>query len=182
MKPALPFSIIAKIFRIRGFPSVARESRACAEASQAMPLLFPATPPLPLCRAARASRRATASVASAARNSSSSSASFDAAAFEAERLRLDAAARAGMESTAAAAEAGPRAWKWAIRKRVWDALEAEGIARDPRPVHHRIPNFDGAPAAADAVRRTRARPRSLARPFCALLPKPTASFSGRNRS
>jgi 5-formyltetrahydrofolate cyclo-ligase len=147
-----------------------------------MPLLFPATPPLPLCRAARVSRRATASVASAARSSSSSSASFDAAAFEAERLRLDAAARAGMESTAAAAEAGPRAWKWAIRKRVWDALEAEGIARDPRPVHHRIPNFDGAPAAADAVRRTRARPRSLARPFCALLPKPTASFSGRNRS
>ena len=118
-----------------------------------MPLLFPATPPLPLCRAARASRRATAAVASAARSSSSSSASFDAAAFEAERLRLDAATRAGMETTAAAAEADPRAWKWAIRKRVWDALEAEGVARDPRPVHHRIPNFDGAPAAADAVRR-----------------------------
>ena len=119
----------------------------------AMPLVFPATPPLPLCPAAR---RATAAVASAARSSSSSSssASFDAAAFEAERLRLDAAARAGMESTAraAAAEANPRAWKWAIRKRVWDALEAEGVARDPRPVHHRIPNFDGAPAAADAVR------------------------------
>ena len=35
---------------------------------------------------------------------------------------------------------------------MWDALEAEGVARDPRPVHHRIPNFDGAPAAADAVR------------------------------
>ncbi|KAG0520212.1 hypothetical protein BDA96_08G054000 [Sorghum bicolor] len=119
-----------------------------------MPLVFPATPPLPLCPAAR---RATAAVASAARSSSSSSssASFDAAAFEAERLRLDAAARAGMESTAraAAAEANPRAWKWAIRKRVWDALEAEGVARDPRPVHHRIPNFDGAPAAADALGR-----------------------------
>ncbi|XP_066359188.1 5-formyltetrahydrofolate cyclo-ligase-like protein COG0212 isoform X2 [Miscanthus floridulus] len=127
--------------------SLAREWRACAQASQAMPLLFAATPPLLLCRAARASRRATAAVASAARSSSSSSASFDAAAFEAERLRLDAATRAGMETTAAAAEADPRAWKWAIRKRVWDALEAEGVARDPRPVHHRIPNFDGAPAA-----------------------------------
>jgi 5-formyltetrahydrofolate cyclo-ligase len=32
-------------------------------------------------------------------------------------------------------------WKWAIRKRVWDALEADGVARDPRPAHHRIPNF-----------------------------------------
>ncbi|KAF8726274.1 hypothetical protein HU200_019732 [Digitaria exilis] len=70
----------------------------------------------------------------------------------AERLRLDAAARDAMASAAAtAAEADPRAWKWAIRKRVWDTLEAEGVARDPRPVHHRIPNFDGAPAAADAV-------------------------------
>ncbi|WVZ88514.1 hypothetical protein U9M48_035031 [Paspalum notatum var. saurae] len=56
-----------------------------------------------------------------------------------------------MEAAAAAAGADPRAWKWAIRKRVWDALEADGVARDPRPVHHRIPNFDGAPAAADAM-------------------------------
>jgi len=111
------------------------------------PLLFPAAPRCVACR------RATAAVAaSASRGSSSSSASFDAAAFEAERLRLDAAARAGMEAAAAAAGADPRAWKWAIRKRVWDALEADGVARDPRPVHHRIPNFDGAPAAADAVR------------------------------
>ncbi|KAF8657958.1 hypothetical protein HU200_059653 [Digitaria exilis] len=46
-----------------------------------------------------------------------------------------------MASGADAAEDG--AWKWAIRKRVWDALEADGVARDPRPVHHRIPNFDG---------------------------------------
>jgi 5-formyltetrahydrofolate cyclo-ligase len=118
-----------------------------------MRLLFPAAaPPLPLCLAARASRRARLAAASAAGGSSSSaSASFDAAAFEAERLRLDAAARDGMASAAAAAEADPRAWKWEIRKRVWDALEAEGVARDPRPVHHRIPNFDGAPAAADTV-------------------------------
>ncbi|KAL6642316.1 hypothetical protein ACP70R_020497 [Stipagrostis hirtigluma subsp. patula] len=127
-----------------------------------MPLLFQA-PPLSLhCFAAAASRRATVAVASAARSSSSSpssssSAPFDAAAFEAERLRLDAAARDGMASAAAAAgaaaEADPRAWKWAIRRRVWDALEAEGVARDPRPVHHRIPNFDGAAAAADSLGR-----------------------------
>ncbi|KAJ0976870.1 hypothetical protein J5N97_012344 [Dioscorea zingiberensis] len=45
----------------------------------------------------------------------------------------------------------PKAWKWRIRKRVWDLMEAEGIARNPRPVHHRIPNFDGAPAAADLL-------------------------------
>ncbi|CAN6344517.1 unnamed protein product [Urochloa humidicola] len=119
------------------------------------PLLFPGAPPLPLCLAGRASRRARLlSMAPAAPgSSSSSSASFDAAAFEAERLRLDAAARDGMASAAAVAEADPRAWKWAIRKRVWDALEAEGVARDPCPVHHRIPNFDGAPAAADALGR-----------------------------
>ncbi|KAJ3703647.1 hypothetical protein LUZ61_007352 [Rhynchospora tenuis] len=42
-------------------------------------------------------------------------------------------------------------WKWRIRKRVWDLMEAEGIARDPRPVHHRIPNFDGAASAADKL-------------------------------
>ncbi|KAL6642317.1 hypothetical protein ACP70R_020498 [Stipagrostis hirtigluma subsp. patula] len=45
------------------------------------------------------------------------------------------------------------AWKWAIRRRVWDALEAEGVARAPRPAHHRIPNFDGAAAAAESLER-----------------------------
>lgn len=39
-------------------------------------------------------------------------------------------------------------WKWAIRKRVWDYMEAKNIARNPRPVHHRIPNFEGAELAA----------------------------------
>ncbi|CAL4911414.1 unnamed protein product [Urochloa decumbens] len=126
------------------------------------PLLFLGAPPLPLCLAGRASRRARLAMAFAAPgSSSSSSASFDAAAFEAERHRLDAAARDGMASAAASAEADPRAWKWAIRKRVWDALEAEGIARDPRPVHHRIPNFDGAPAAADAFLDTSQCTQSL---------------------
>uniref|UniRef100_A0A0E0F8P1 5-formyltetrahydrofolate cyclo-ligase n=1 Tax=Oryza meridionalis TaxID=40149 RepID=A0A0E0F8P1_9ORYZ len=124
-----------------------------------MPLL-PASPPLSLSRslaAAAASRRGRAVACAAARGAaSSSSASFDAAGFEAERLRLDAEARAGMASAAAVAgaeAADPKAWKWAIRKRVWDALEAEGVARDPRPVHHRIPNFDGAAAAADSLGR-----------------------------
>ncbi|CAN6335662.1 unnamed protein product [Urochloa humidicola] len=56
-----------------------------------------------------------------------------------------------VSNTAAEAEAG--VWKWAIRKRVWDALEADGVSRDPRPAHHRIPNFDGAAAAADSLGR-----------------------------
>lgn len=42
----------------------------------------------------------------------------------------------------------PGAWKWAIRKRIWDHLEANDIADFPRPVHHRIPNFKGAEEAA----------------------------------
>ncbi|RWW80736.1 hypothetical protein BHE74_00010907 [Ensete ventricosum] len=88
----------------------------------------------------------------------SSSSSFDPAAFEAERLRLDAEARASMAAAAAASDAegegkggDPKAWKWKIRKRVWDLLETEDIARNPRPVHHRIPNFAGAALAADSV-------------------------------
>jgi len=39
-------------------------------------------------------------------------------------------------------------WKWKIRKRIWDLMEAKDIARFPRPVHHRIPNFVGAEQAA----------------------------------
>lgn len=44
--------------------------------------------------------------------------------------------------------AAPGAWKWAIRKRIWDTMEATNAADNPRPVHHRIPNFRGADAAA----------------------------------
>ncbi|XP_020107597.1 5-formyltetrahydrofolate cyclo-ligase-like protein COG0212 isoform X1 [Ananas comosus] len=113
-----------------------------------------------------ARRRASSSIARAAARVDDSS--FDAAAFEAERLRLDAEARASMASAAAAAAAAgdggedaseheghgdPKAWKWRIRKRVWDLMEAEGIARNPRPVHHRIPNFAGAADAADKLGR-----------------------------
>jgi len=35
-----------------------------------------------------------------------------------------------------------------IRERVWKALEGAGVARAPLPLHGRIPNFDGADAAA----------------------------------
>ena len=38
-----------------------------------------------------------------------------------------------------------------IRDRIWDTLEAEKVARFPFPPHGRIPNFDGAPAAADRL-------------------------------
>jgi len=38
--------------------------------------------------------------------------------------------------------------KEAIRKRIWSQMEREGIARFPRPVYHRIPNFAGAEKAA----------------------------------
>lgn len=41
--------------------------------------------------------------------------------------------------------------KQAIRTAVWDRLEAEGLARFPFPPHGRIPNFEGAAAAADRL-------------------------------
>ncbi|KAK1300969.1 hypothetical protein QJS10_CPB13g01305 [Acorus calamus] len=89
--------------------------------------------------------------------------SFDAEAYEAERLRLDTAARDSMAMVAdrdivggggeGEVDGDGKAWKWRIRKRIWDLMEAEGIARNPRPVHHRIPNFDGAGSAAVALGR-----------------------------
>ena len=44
--------------------------------------------------------------------------------------------------------------KQAIRERVWDDLEASGVARFPFPPHGRIPNFDGAATAADRLAGT----------------------------
>lgn len=41
--------------------------------------------------------------------------------------------------------------KGAARTWVWDALEEAGAARFPFPPHGRIPNFDGAKAAADRL-------------------------------
>lgn len=83
-------------------------------------------------------------------------AGFDEGAYEAERLRLDANARESMAETSKRVmmmeddeqDNDPKAWKWKIRKRVWDLMEATNIAQNPRPVHHRIPNFVGAQAAA----------------------------------
>lgn len=62
-----------------------------------------------------------------------------------------AAAAAASDAEGEGQGGDPKAWKWKIRKRVWDLLEAEDIARNPRPVHHRIPNFAGAALAADSV-------------------------------
>lgn len=77
-----------------------------------------------------------------------SKASFNEAAFEAERLTLDAEARQAMADSL---QEDPKAWKWVIRKRIWDAMEANNFAQNPRPVHHRIPNFVSASVAADKV-------------------------------
>ncbi|KAI3464685.1 hypothetical protein Pfo_021348 [Paulownia fortunei] len=79
---------------------------------------------------------------------------FNEAAYEAERLSLDAAARESMAQksvTEAQDSDDPKAWKWVIRKRVWDLMEARNIAQFPRPVHHRIPNFVGAHIAANKL-------------------------------
>ncbi|XP_070565840.1 methenyltetrahydrofolate synthase domain-containing protein-like [Ptychodera flava] len=42
--------------------------------------------------------------------------------------------------------------KASIRQKIWDYLEANNLASFPRPVHHRIPNFKGAPAANDQLK------------------------------
>ncbi|GLT67453.1 hypothetical protein SLA2020_397630 [Shorea laevis] len=90
--------------------------------------------------------------------SSRNDAAFDEAAFEAERLSLDAKAREAMAEASnretcstSENEDDPKAWKWMIRKRIWDLMEALNIAQNPRPVHHRIPNFVGASTAAQKL-------------------------------
>jgi hypothetical protein len=75
---------------------------------------------------------------------------------EEQRLHLDAEARKAMaqissSQTKQGEPETPGAWKWNIRKRVWDILESQNLARDPRPVHHRIPNFVHAETAASKV-------------------------------
>ncbi|KAF4348377.1 hypothetical protein CsatB_006812 [Cannabis sativa] len=78
---------------------------------------------------------------------------FDEAAYESNRLSLDAKARKSMaeayKSSMEEEEQDPKAWKWVIRKRIWDLMESRNFAQNPRPVHHRIPNFSGASVAAD---------------------------------
>jgi len=78
-----------------------------------------------------------------------SSSSFDEVAYEKDRLSKDAQAMNAMKEQSDAEFSKLRTpWKWTIRKRVWDLLEEKDIARFPRPVHHRIPNFVGADQAA----------------------------------
>ncbi|KAJ8762747.1 hypothetical protein K2173_017562 [Erythroxylum novogranatense] len=86
---------------------------------------------------------------------------FDESAFEAQRLQLDAQARESMAeasiremgSSSNAEGVDPKAWKWVIRKRIWEFMEDRNYAQNPRPVHHRIPNFVGASAAAENLSR-----------------------------
>ena len=95
------------------------------------------------------------------RNSNNDGANaMDEGAFEAERLRLDAEARRSMADQMAATQqhdedeeetSSSGAWKWVIRKRIWDSMESLNIAQNPRPVHHRIPNFLAASSAAQKV-------------------------------
>jgi len=94
---------------------------------------------------------------SSKRNAHDDNVVLDEKAYEAERLRLDAQARDSMAETSkremeTSSEDDPKAWKWVIRKRIWDLMEARNIAQNPRPVHHRIPNFVGASAAAKMVK------------------------------
>jgi len=84
-------------------------------------------------------------------------------AYEADRLARDAEAMDAMKALSEATlrrdgggsddpeRPGRRLrspWKWKLRRRTWDYMEANDIARFPRPVHHRIPNFEGAETAA----------------------------------
>ncbi|XP_024028313.1 5-formyltetrahydrofolate cyclo-ligase-like protein COG0212 isoform X1 [Morus notabilis] len=98
-------------------------------------------------------RRNTISIFRIRSRSIRNDAAFDEAAYEAERLSLDAKARETMAEKSKGEidkeEEDSKAWKWVIRKRIWDLMEATNVAQNPRPVHHRIPNFLGAFSAAD---------------------------------
>ena len=77
---------------------------------------------------------------------------FDETSYERDRLAKDAEAMGAMQKEAEKEFASLRTpWKWVLRKHVWDHMEENDIARQPRPVHHRIPNFDGAEVAARAL-------------------------------
>jgi 5-formyltetrahydrofolate cyclo-ligase len=77
---------------------------------------------------------------------------FDEESYEKDRLTKDAQAMDAMKVKAEEEFSKLRTpWKWVIRKRTWDLMEEKDIARFPRPVHHRIPNFDGAEEAAERL-------------------------------
>mmetsp|Transcript_11970 Transcript_11970/g.34299 ORF Transcript_11970/g.34299 Transcript_11970/m.34299 type:complete len:445 (-) Transcript_11970:1373-2707(-) len=80
---------------------------------------------------------------------------FDEIAYEKDRLAKDAEAMEAMKVVAKAQLSNGDTvgelrspWKWQLRKRIWDFMEENDIARFPRPVHHRIPNFVNADLAA----------------------------------
>ena len=74
---------------------------------------------------------------------------LDETAYEKDRLEKDAQAMGAMKVISENEFSELRTpWKWVIRKRIWDMMEEKDIARFPRPVHHRIPNFVGAEQAA----------------------------------
>ncbi|CAJ1958514.1 unnamed protein product [Cylindrotheca closterium] len=74
---------------------------------------------------------------------------FDEVTYEADRLAKDEEAMQAMKEKSEEEFSKLRTpWKWTIRKRIWDLMEAKDIAQYPRPVHHRIPNFVGADEAA----------------------------------
>lgn len=91
----------------------------------------------------RSQARAPVSVLQATANE------FDEVAYEKDRLSKDAEAMKAMKEISDIEFSQLRTpWKWTIRKRIWDLMEEKDIARFPRPVHHRIPNFVGADQAA----------------------------------
>jgi 5-formyltetrahydrofolate cyclo-ligase len=74
---------------------------------------------------------------------------LDEPAYEKDWLEKDAQAMEAMKELSENEFSKLRTpWKWEIRKRIWDMMEEKDIARSPRPVHHRIPNFAGAEQAA----------------------------------
>ena len=85
---------------------------------------------------------------------------FDEQKYETERLAQDALAMTAMQTRAQEQlnNAGTTAqelrspWKWQLRRQIWNYMEQHDIARFPRPVHHRIPNFVDAERAAENIR------------------------------
>lgn len=75
-------------------------------------------------------------------------------------MQLDQEAREGMEKYMKLIQdladkgnirAQKTAWKWDLRKKVWNFLEDNDLADFPRPVHHRIPNFKGSAKAGERL-------------------------------
>ena len=85
---------------------------------------------------------------------------FDEQQYETERLAQDALAMTAMQTLAqeqlnnvgTTAHELRSPWKWQLRMKIWNYMEQQDIARFPRPVHHRIPNFVDAEIAAENIR------------------------------